>query len=154
MRTYDLTGSLASTVATGAAIPAHDKTADLAETIGGLLTEFRDYVAEVRDGEQANAAVAELGRAIAHFTSDGREEGMPALVLSDDANGLWSELVNRMRPYAVTVTEHDGTTYEGHVYGVERDEDGMPELVLGATERAVEPGVRLDSERIRQVFVH
>jgi hypothetical protein len=44
----------------GSFIPAHDETFDLAESIGNQLDEFREYVASVRDAEQADNAVTEL----------------------------------------------------------------------------------------------
>jgi hypothetical protein len=62
---YDFTGALASAVLLGDWIPAHDETADIAETIGGFLGQFRDYVEHVRDTEHAEHALAELGAAIA-----------------------------------------------------------------------------------------
>ena len=48
------------TVLAGDFIPAHDQTFDLAAAIGGLLDQFRDYVTEVRDAEQADNATEEL----------------------------------------------------------------------------------------------
>lgn len=44
----------------GIYIPSHDETHDLAESIGKQLDEFRAYVIEVRDEDQADAAVKEL----------------------------------------------------------------------------------------------
>jgi hypothetical protein len=41
-------------------IPSHDETHDLADEIGAKLDEFRDYVASVRDEDQAADAVREL----------------------------------------------------------------------------------------------
>lgn len=49
-----------STVLMGRNIPAHDETFDLAQAIGEKLNEFHEYIASVRDGEQADAAVTEL----------------------------------------------------------------------------------------------
>lgn len=49
-----------TTVLAGSFIPAHDETFDLAESIGTRLDAFREYVASVRDAEQADNAVAEL----------------------------------------------------------------------------------------------
>lgn len=49
-----------STVFLGNTIPAHDETFDLAESIGTQLDAFREYVASVRDAQQADAAVTEL----------------------------------------------------------------------------------------------
>lgn len=49
-----------ATVLGGDFIPAHDQTFDIAEAIGRHLDEFRKYVAEVRDPEQADNAVTEL----------------------------------------------------------------------------------------------
>lgn len=48
------------TVFMGNNIPSHDETHDLAELIGAKLDEFRDYVASVRDSDQADDAVVEL----------------------------------------------------------------------------------------------
>jgi hypothetical protein len=48
------------TVLMGDYIPSHDETHDLAESIGGQLDAFQTYVANVRDDEQAEGAVAEL----------------------------------------------------------------------------------------------
>lgn len=49
-----------ATVFLGNTIPAHDETFDLAESIGSQLDAFREYVAEARDAQQADAAVTEL----------------------------------------------------------------------------------------------
>lgn len=49
-----------ATVLGGDFIPAHDQTFDLAESIGAQLEQFREYVTEVRDAEQADNAVTEL----------------------------------------------------------------------------------------------
>lgn len=49
-----------STVFAGMAIPAHDQTFDLAESIGAQLDTFREYVASVRNEAHADAAVKEL----------------------------------------------------------------------------------------------
>lgn len=54
-----------STVLAGRFIPAHDETFDIAESIGGQLEAFREYVARVRDESQADNAVAELLTALA-----------------------------------------------------------------------------------------
>lgn len=59
-----------STVLGGAYIPAHDETFDLAESIGTQLDAFRAYVAEVRDAQQADAAVTELLQA---FLTESRD---------------------------------------------------------------------------------
>ena len=48
------------TVLGGNYIPAHDETFDIAAAIGGQLDQFRTYVTEVRDAEQADNAVKEL----------------------------------------------------------------------------------------------
>lgn len=49
-----------ATVLGGSFIPAHDQTFDIAAAIGGQLEQFRAYVAEVRDAEQADNATEEL----------------------------------------------------------------------------------------------
>lgn len=41
-------------------IPAHDETLDLAEEIGRDLDKFQHYITDVRDADQAKAAVIEL----------------------------------------------------------------------------------------------
>jgi len=56
----------ATAVLAGSFIPAHDETFDLAESIGKQLDAFREYVASVRDAQQADDAVAEL---LAAFSS-------------------------------------------------------------------------------------
>lgn len=53
-------------VLVGDNIPAHDETFDLAESIGAKLDEFREYIASVRDAEQADAAVKELLETLLH----------------------------------------------------------------------------------------
>jgi hypothetical protein len=50
----------ARTTLMGDYIPSHDETHDLAESIGAQLDAFQAYVAEVRDPDQAEGAVAEL----------------------------------------------------------------------------------------------
>lgn len=60
---------LATAVFIGAYIPMHDTTFEIAESIGGQLEAFYAYVAKVRDEEQAAAALAELGEAIAAATA-------------------------------------------------------------------------------------
>jgi hypothetical protein len=49
-----------ATVLGGSYIPAHDQTIEIAEIIGRHLDAFREYVASVRDAEQADNAVIEL----------------------------------------------------------------------------------------------
>jgi DNA-binding ferritin-like protein len=50
----------APTVLSGAFIPAHDMTFDIAEAIGRMLDRFQKYVTEARDAEQADNATEEL----------------------------------------------------------------------------------------------
>lgn len=50
----------ARTVLMGDYIPMHDETFDIAEKVATQLEAFQAYVAEVRDAEQAEGAVAEL----------------------------------------------------------------------------------------------
>jgi hypothetical protein len=57
---HPFTATAISTVLAGDNIPAHDMTFDLAEVIGQKLDDFRHYVANVRDPEQADSAVKEL----------------------------------------------------------------------------------------------
>lgn len=49
-----------ATVFSGSYIPSHDETHELAEQIAGLVGQFHAYVMSVRDGDQADNAVAEL----------------------------------------------------------------------------------------------
>lgn len=63
-----------ATVLGGMYIPAHDETFDLAAAIGGQLEQFRAYIAEVRDPEQADNAVSEL---IAAFWKEAQKRDAP-----------------------------------------------------------------------------
>ena len=60
MEKNQLKSMATGTVFGGMMIPAHDETFDLAEVIGQKLDAFREYVASVRDEEQAEMATAEL----------------------------------------------------------------------------------------------
>lgn len=67
------------TVFLGDSIPAHDATHDLADSIGKQLDEFRNYVASVRDSEQAAAAVKELLQAFLVVAEQNEAEELEAL---------------------------------------------------------------------------
>lgn len=63
-------GSLLRAVLVSDSIPAHDQTLDLAEEIADRLQALHTYVAEVRDPQQANAALLDLAAAISSIVYD------------------------------------------------------------------------------------
>lgn len=61
----NLLGDLTSAVLLGNFLPAHDECFDAAEGIAKVLTDLHAHVAKVRDVEQADAALVEMGKAVA-----------------------------------------------------------------------------------------
>lgn len=189
-----ITGALALAVFGGEFIPAHDETADIAETIAGFLNKFRDYVEDARDHAQADDALAELGRAIYEATGNTagtyacaecgtttarsyvvttldyenerdtrteacldchekltttETEGLPALVYSEQATDSYLDHVASMRGWNVTVTTTDGEKVEGALDGA-----GYPDATHVASIYLADRDLPINTEDVRQVFIH
>lgn len=65
----NLTGALVGAVFAGNSLPAHDEVFEAAEAVAMTLKSLHAYVASVRSPEQADAALAELGAAVAAATA-------------------------------------------------------------------------------------
>jgi hypothetical protein len=61
----NLLGDLTNAVFLGNSLPAHDQVFDAAEALARTLSDLHAYVASVRDTEQADAALVEMGKAVA-----------------------------------------------------------------------------------------